>query len=313
MDTALRQGEQAILFLNRRGSATFVLCRDCGHVLSCPRCDIPLTHHVASEQLTCHHCAHRAPQPQRCPACGSTRIRYFGLGTEAVERTVRERWPEARLIRWDGDTARSHDAHTNILHRFADGLADVLVGTQMVTKGLDLPLVTVVGVISADTVLNLPDFRSSERTFQLLAQVAGRAGRGLLSGQVVVQTYHPNHYAVLAASRHDYAAFAARELAFRREAGYPPYRRLARLVHEDPSPTRARQEAGALAATLRQLLDRWGLPATDLIGPAPCFFSKVRDRYRWHMILRHPRPAVFLREVSAHPGWRIDIDPDNVL
>ena len=313
MDTALQQNQQAILFLNRRGSSTFVLCRDCGYVLSCPRCEIPLTHHSGQEQLTCHHCGFRTPQPQRCPGCRGKRIRYFGLGTELVERTVRERWPDARLLRWDRDTARSHEAHANILHRFADRLADVLIGTQMVAKGLDLPLVTVVGVISADTMLNLPDFRSAERTFQLLTQVAGRAGRGLLSGQVVIQTYHPDHYAVRAAAKHDYAAFAAQELAFRREAGYPPYRRLARLVYEDASPTRAREEARALSGSVRQLLERWGLPASDLIGPAPCFFAKVRDRYRWHMILRHDRPAEFLREVSPSPGWRIDIDPESVL
>ena len=222
LDTALQQNEQVILFLNRRGSSTFVLCRDCGHVLNCPRCDIPLTHHRTTEQLTCHHCGYRSPQPQLCPNCNSKRIRYFGLGTELVENTVRKRWPDARLVRWDRDTARSHEAHTSILHTFAEGRADVLVGTQMVAKGLDLPLVTVVGVISADTMLNLPDFRAAERTFQLLTQVAGRAGRSLLSGQVVIQTYHPDHYAVRAAAKHDYAAFAAQELAFRREAGYPP-------------------------------------------------------------------------------------------
>jgi primosomal protein N' (replication factor Y) len=183
----------------------------------------------------------------------------------------------------------------------------------MVAKGLDLPLVTVVGVISADTTLNLPDFRSSERTFQLLTQVAGRAGRGLLSGQVVVQTYHPDHYALRTAADHDYAAFASRELAFRRELGYPPYRRLARLIYEDTSPSRARTEAQALAGRVRRVLARWGRPATDLIGPAPCFFAKVRDRYRWHLILRHSQPAGFLREVPVGPGWRIDVDPESVL
>ena len=313
IDTALGQGEQVILFLNRRGTATFVLCRDCGHVLRCPRCDVPLTHHGRSVQLTCHHCGYHTREPERCPKCGSTRIRYFGLGTEQVETTVGERWPDARIIRWDRDTARNHEAHANILHRFADRMADVLVGTQMVAKGLDLPLVTVVGVISADTMLNLPDFRSTERTFQLLTQVAGRAGRGLLSGQVVVQTYHPDHYAITAAAAHDYAAFATRELAFRRELGYPPYRRLTRLIYEDASPSRARTETQDIAQRLRQALSRWGLPASDLIGPAPCFFARVRDRYRWHVILRHPRPAEFLRDIPLSPGWRVDVDPSSVL
>ena len=251
MDEALDQGEQVILFLNRRGTATFVLCRDCGYVSRCPRCDIPLTYHGpravrpsahGGARLVCHHCNHREPQPDRCPQCESKRIRYFGLGTEKVEQTIHQRWPDVRTLRWDHDTARNHAAHATILHLFSTGLAHVLVGTQMVAKGLDLPLVTVVGVISADTALNLPDFRSSERTFQLLTQVAGRAGRGLLGGRVVLQTYHPDHYAVVAAAAHDYAGFASQELAFRREQGYPPYRRLAKLVYEDTSLSRARAE-----------------------------------------------------------------------
>jgi primosomal protein N' (replication factor Y) len=313
MDEALGRGEQAILFLNRRGTATFVFCRDCGTVLRCPRCDTPLTYHGPRARLVCHYCNHREPQPGDCPRCGSKRIRYFGLGTERLEAAVRERWPDARILRWDRDTARSHAAHTTILQRFVDGAADVLVGTQMIAKGLDLPLVTVVGVISADTALNLPDFRSGERTFQLLTQVAGRAGRGLLGGRVVLQTYHPDHYAVVAAAAHDYAGFAARELAFRREQGYPPYRRLAKLVYEDTSPSRAQARAGALADTLREALTRWGLPETDLIGPAPPFFARLRGRYRWQVLLRHPNPAEFLRAVQIPPGWRVDVDPVSML
>jgi len=313
MDEALGRGEQVILFLNRRGTATFVLCRDCGTVLSCPRCDTPLTYHGPRAHLVCHHCNHRERQPDDCPRCGSKRIRYFGLGTERVEAAVQERWPDARLLRWDRDTARNHAAHTTILQRFVDGAADVLVGTQMIAKGLDLPLVTVVGVISADTALNLPDFRSGERTFQLLTQVAGRAGRGLLGGRVVLQTYNPGHYAVIAAAAHDYTGFATREMAFRREQGYPPYRRLAKLVYEDASPSRARAGAGALADTLRDTLAQWDLPATDLIGPAPPFFARLRGRYRWQVLLRHPNPAELLRAVEIPPGWRVDVDPVSVL
>ena len=313
MDEALGRGEQVILFLNRRGTATFVLCRDCGTVLRCPRCDVPLTYHGPRARLVCHNCNHREPQPDVCPRCGSRRIRYFGLGTERVEAAVRERWPGARLLRWDRDTARSHAAHVAILQRFVDGAADVLIGTQMIAKGLDLPLVTVVGVISADTALNLPDFRSSERTFQLLTQVAGRAGRGLLGGRVVLQTYTPDHYAIVAAAAHDYTGFAVREMAFRREQAYPPYRRLAKLVYEDPSPSRARAEAKALADILRDALARWGLPATDLIGPAPPFFARLRGRYRWQMLLRHSNPAELLRAIEIPPGWRVDVDPVSVL
>jgi len=313
MDEALGRGEQVILFLNRRGTATFVLCRDCGTVLRCPRCDVPLTYHSPHVHLVCHYCNHRQPQPEHCPSCGSKRIRYFGLGTERVEATVRERWPDARILRWDRDTARTHAAHTTILQRFVDGAADVLVGTQMIAKGLDLPLVTVVGVISADTALNLPDFRSSERTFQLLAQVAGRAGRGLLGGRVVLQTYNPGHYAVVAASAHDYGAFAAQELAFRREQGYPPYCRLAKLVYEDASPSRARARAEEVAEMLRGVLAQWGLPVTDLIGPAPPFFARLRGQYRWQVLLRHPNPVDLLRAVQIPPGWRVDVDPVSVL
>ena len=313
MDGALGRGEQVILFLNRRGTATFVLCRDCGYVVKCPRCDTPLTYHGPHAHLVCHHCNHRKPRPEHCPQCGGKRIRYFGLGTERVEREVHQRWLDVRTLRWDRDTARSHAAHAAILHLFSTGLAHVLVGTQMIAKGLDLPLVTVVGIISADTALNLPDFRSGERTFQLLTQVAGRAGRGLLGGRVILQTYNPDHYAVVAAAAHDYTGFAARELAFRREQGYPPYRRLAKLVYENTSPSRARAEAKALVEILRETLARRGLPATDLIGPAPPFFARLRGRYRWQIILRHTDPAEFLRSVQIPPGWRVDVDPVSVL
>jgi primosomal protein N' (replication factor Y) len=313
LDEALGRGEQAILFLNRRGTATCVLCRDCGAVLRCPRCETPLIYHGPRARLVCHHCDYRQPQPDRCPECGSRRIRYFGLGTERLETAVAERWPAARLVRWDRDTARTHAAHTALLQRFVDGAADVLIGTQMIAKGLDLPLVTVVGVILADTALNLPDFRASERTFQLLTQVAGRAGRGLLGGRVILQTYHPDHYAVVASAAHDYAGFAAQELAFRHEQGYPPYRRLAKLVYEDDRPSRARAESENLAQILREALSRQGLPTTDVMGPAPPFFGRLRSRYRWQVLVRHPDPAGFLRAVPIPPGWRVDVDPVSLL
>jgi len=313
MDEALGHGEQAILFLNRRGTATFVLCRDCGYVPHCPNCDAPLTYHGPRARLVCHHCNHRQPQPDRCPQCHSHRIRYFGLGTEQVEQAVHQRWPHVRTLRWDRDTAHDYAAHAAILDLFSTGLAHVLVGTQMIAKGLDLPLVTVVGVISADNALNLPDFRSGERTFQLLTQVAGRAGRGLLGGRVILQTYHPDHYAITAAATHNYARFAVRELAFRRERGYPPYRRLAKLVYEDASLSRARAEAEALAETLRGAMASHGIAVTDLLGPAPAFFARLRGRHRWQILLRHPDPAQFLCAVPIPPGWRVDVDPVDVL
>ena len=313
MEETLMRGEQVILFLNRRGAATFVICRDCGFVVRCPNCDVPLTYHGSRARLVCHHCNHRQPQPDDCPQCGGSRIRYFGLGTERVERIVRERWPDARLLRWDSDTARTHQAHTNILRRFAAGAADVLVGTQMIAKGLDLPLVTLVGVISADTALNLPDFRSGERTFQLLTQVAGRAGRGLLGGRVVIQTYHPDHYAIAAASEHDYRAFAEQELAFRREQGYPPYNRLAKLIYDDTNYFRARDKAEQMADRLQDTLSHHGLPAANLIGPAPPFFARVRGRYRWQILVRHPAPPLLLHDTEIPSGWRVEVDPVSVL
>jgi primosomal protein N' (replication factor Y) len=313
MDEALDRGEQAILFLNRRGTASFILCRDCGYVARCPRCDVPLTVHGQRQTLVCHHCGHRQPTPHRCPRCGGRRIRHFGLGTAGLEAAVRERWPEVRLLRWDRDTARSAEAHWSILQRFSDGQADVLVGTQMIAKGLDLPLVTVVGVISADTALNLPDFRSSERTFQLLEQVAGRAGRGLRGGRVVVQTYHPDHYAIRAVARHDFEGFARHELGFRRQVDYPPYVRMARLLIRHRRAERAKTMAEDLAAELRRALAQSGLPTTDVMGPAPAFFARLRGRYRWQILLRHVDPAAFLRTVDIPRGWRIDIDPVSVL
>ncbi len=313
VDQALDRGEQAILFLNRRGSATYVFCRDCGWVAECPRCDIPLTQHRRASALICHRCGYRRGLVQRCPACGSRRVRAFGLGTEGLESRVAQRWPRARLLRWDQDAARSRGAHATIMGHFARGDADILVGTQMVARGLDIPKVTVVGVISADTALNLPDFRAAERTFQLLAQVAGRSGRGILGGQVVIQTYHPDHYAIQFAASHDFEAFAQRELRFRRTAGYPPAIRLARLVIAHRNARKAQRSAEQMADRLRETLAEEGLPPTDLIGPAPAFFARVRGRYRWHILLRSVTPADFLRPIDIPPGWIVDIDPVDIL
>ena len=211
IEKILQRDEQAILFLNRRGTATYVFCRSCGHVMHCPRCDTPLTWHVprpggsAEGVLICHQCNYRGKSPEKCPSCGSDQIRYFGGGTERVEQEVRERYSDARVIRWDRDTTQGKNAHVHLLEQFASHQYNIMVGTQMIAKGLDLPLVTLVGVINADVGLHLPDFRSGERTFQLLTQVAGRAGRGILGGEVIIQTYAPEHYAIRAASQHDHA------------------------------------------------------------------------------------------------------------
>jgi len=328
LQEALRQtldaGEQAIIFLNRRGMSTFVLCRDCGHVVLCPRCDVPLTFHrsvrrvgtsaaraSAAGSLVCHHCNHREPVPTQCTECGSSRIRYFGLGTEKVEETIRQFFPQARLLRWDRDTATGYD-HERYLQAFIDHRADVLVGTQMIAKGLDLPLVTLVGVASADTALNLPEFRAAERTFQLLTQVAGRAGRSHRGGRVIVQTYNPEHYAVQAASRHDYAAFYERELAYRRQLDYPPFCRLVALRFSHQDARRCQTEAVRLGRWLEAEMRRLGFPA-ELIGPAPCFFHRIQARYRWQIVVRAPDPTLLLRDLALPRGWSVDVDPITLL
>jgi primosomal protein N' (replication factor Y) len=315
--TALRHvlaaGQQAILYLNRRGTASFVLCRDCGHVEACQRCAVPLTYHGAGELLLCHHCNRRYPVPTTCPDCKSKRIRYFGAGTQQLEEAVRLEFPDARPLRWDRDVTGAKGSHDAILSRFIAHEADVLIGTQMIAKGLDLPLVTLVGVIAADVGLFLPDFRAGERTFQLLTQVAGRAGRSALGGRVIVQTYHPDHYAIVAASRHDYESFYRQEIAFRREQGYPPLRRLVQLVYYHSRRDKAQAEAQRLTDQLTGEIGRLSLPDTDLIGPAPCFFSQQRGEYRWQLIVRSPDPAALLRRIPLPLGWRLDIDPVDLL
>ena len=313
MREVLAAGEQVILFLNRRGAATFVMCRDCGHVIKCPRCQVPLTYHSAGEDLVCHHCNRRSRPPTVCPQCQSKRIKYFGIGTQRVEAEVERLFPQARTIRWDRDTTGRKGAHEAILERFISRQADVMVGTQMVAKGLDLPLVTLVGVVTADTALHLPDFRAGERTFQLLTQVAGRAGRSILGGKVIVQTYGPNHYAIQAASGHDYEAFYRQELAFRREQGYPPYKRLVRLIRVGRSYKRCQEDAERLYRVLENKIARLGLPGVDLIGPAPAFHARLRGNYRWHILVRAQDPYPLLEDMPLPRGWRVDVDPVSVL
>ncbi len=313
LHATLDAGQQAILFLNRRGSSTFVMCRDCGDVQECSRCDVPLTYHERAHQLVCHHCNRRYPIPEICPACGSKRIRYFGSGTQRIEDMVREHAPRARVLRWDADTAATKGSHETILRRFANHEADVLVGTQMIAKGLDLPLVTLVGVVAADVGLYLPDFRAGERTFQLLTQVAGRAGRSRHGGRVVVQTYAPDHYVIQAAAQHDYEAFYRREMAYRSEVGYPPLRRMARLVYWDKKLEKAEAAALEMADAVRGRIDALGLQDATVIGPAPAFFARFRGYYRWQLLLLTHDPAAVLRPLTFPFGWRVDIDPVTVL
>lgn len=309
----LARGEQCILFLNRRGSATFVNCRDCGHVMNCTRCGIPLTYHRSRLELICHQCGRREPYPQVCPNCGSERIRFFGLGTEKLQELAHERWPEARLVRWDRDTTAAEGSHEAILAGFIDREADILIGTQMIAKGLDLPYVTLVGVVSADIALGLPDYNTGERAFQILSQVAGRAGRGILGGRVIIQTYQPDHYAVRAAADHDYAAFYVEEMRFRTRHRLPPFRQMARLLIADPVDDRARRQAEEMARTLKHYARENDLTSTEILGPTPAFFSRLDGRYRWHIVVHSPEPRHLLQEVRVPAPWVIDIDPESTL
>jgi primosomal protein N' (replication factor Y) len=309
----LKRGEQAILFLNRRGTATYVFCRDCGYVLKCPRCDAPLTYHISTgEKLLCHRCGYERQMPKRCPECGSSNIRAYGLGSEKVEAEVQTLFPKARTLRWDWETTRQKDAHEIILSHFTAGRADVLVGTQMLAKGLDLPRVTLVGIVLADVGLYLPDPFAVERVFQVLTQVAGRAGRSSRGGQVVLQTFSPDHYAIQAAARHDVNGFYKEELAERKRLGYPPYSQLVRLEYRHYDPTRVKKEVEGLTLKLREQIKVEGRKSTNIIGPTPCFFSKLDGKLRWQIVLRGMDLLPLLRG-RLLSDWRVEVEPISLL
>jgi primosomal protein N' (replication factor Y) len=307
----LSKRQQAILFLNRRGSATYVFCRECGHVIRCPRDDKPLTYHRYQEGLLCHTCGYQRKLPRRCPVCGSRQIRQLGTGTEKVESLVKEIFPGARTLRWDAETTKTKGSHERILTQFTHQGADILIGTQMLAKGLDLPLVTLVGVVLAEVGLNLPDYRSTERTFQVLTQVAGRAGRSPLGGRVIIQTYQPEHYAIQTAAEHDYSQFYDTEMVYRHQLGYPPFTRLVRLEFRHHDSQIAEENAFFLAGKLQEWIADAGQPVS-LIGPVPCFFTRLQGRYRWQIILRGPDPKEILRNRRL-PDWIIEVDPPSLL
>jgi primosomal protein N' (replication factor Y) len=331
----LDREQQAILFLNRRGTATIVMCRDCGLVVKCEECDTPLAYHADLERLVCHRCNRRQRYPDFCPNpdCKSEKIRHFGTGTKKVEDELLKLFPQARVLRWDQDTIAEggRETYQVLFDKMARHEADFLVGTQMIAKGLDLPLVALVGVVTADTGLYLPDFRATERTFQLLTQVAGRAGRRGGPSRAVIQSYTPEQYAIAAASHHDYAGFYRQEMTFRLEHGYPPYSKLIKFVYSHKQETKARQEAEGLARFLSIMLDEAGVDpsAWDYIGPAPAFQHKLRGHYRYQFILRihvpeaapeiDPDDQAIRRVLLSQPfrrelhGWSVDVDPQSVL
>jgi len=309
INKAIKKGGQVILFFNRRGTSTFVQCRDCGHVLQCPNCYVSLNYHSDNDFLLCHQCNYKKRTPKNCPACGSARIKYLGLGTQKLEQETAAAFPKARLLRWDSDSTKGKDAHREILEAFSKHKADILIGTQMVAKGLDLPNVTLVGVIIADSDLNLPDFRAGERTFQLISQVAGRAGRGEAGGKVIIQTYMPDHYAVQATINHDYAAFYRQEIDYRKQLKNPPFSKLIKMTYIHANDAVCRNEAERMKKQLSLEVDSAGLFGIDILGPSPAFIQRLRGRYRWQIILRGANPGELLSRISIPQGWIIEVDP----
>ena len=311
--TALDRSEQAIVLLNRRGMSTIVICRNCARSVDCPHCEIPLVFHQDLQRLLCHRCGFGRRPIQTCPVCDGP-LDYFGAGTQRIEAEMSRLFPGARVMRVDRDSIRRLGGYDATIHRIQRGDVDIVVGTQIVAKGLDFPKVTTVGVVQADSGLYLPDLRSAERTFQLLTQVAGRAGRRSTTGQVVVQTYTPRHYAIQAAAQHDYQAFYEREIEFRAQQRYPPFSRLIRLSIRDQSDEKCRQEGEILASDLDRIIRDGGLDA-EVFGPAPAFVAKIRDRYQWQVIVRGGVKG-FADLVSAIPlrsPWTIDVDPQSLL
>ena len=322
---ALEAGGQVILLLNRRGFSTHIQCPACGYVLQCPNCDIALTHHRTQEIALCHFCDYQIPSPTTCPKCEFTGIRYSGLGTQRLEAEVRARFPNVTCLRMDTDTMQGHGSHERALAAFRSGKVSILLGTQMIAKGLDFPNVTLVGVINADTALHLPDFRAAERTFHLVTQVAGRTGRGEKGGHVLVQTFNPDHPAIQAAIRHDYAAFAKGELPIRQMLRYPPFSSMIRLVIRGPSEPIAREFANFLGGRVKELLSAEGMPVTEsarVLGPAPAPFARLRGMYRFQIQLQGPdgdklRDAV--RQATADMKepesvqWIADVDPLDMM
>jgi len=302
VDDRLRKQEQVIMLLNRRGYSSFVQCRECGEVEQCENCSISLTYHRTTQRIVCHHCRFDAPAPSRCPRCGSGDLSFRGLGTEQVERIATETFPEARIARMDVDTTSGKWAHQRILERVERGEVDILLGTQMIAKGLDFPRVTLVGVVNADVGMHLPDFRASERTFQLLSQVAGRAGRSALGGDVLIQTSLPDHYAVRAAVGHDFEGFAERELTERERPLYPPHVRMVNVIVSSPDQMLAARVAEEASAWLRRRISLEartvrqggragaGTAGVELVGPAPAPIERLHSRWRWHFLLRGGSP-----------------------
>jgi primosomal protein N' (replication factor Y) len=333
IEERLHKKEQIVLLLNRRGYSTFVMCRTCGYTIGCPHCDISLTYHQTSKRIRCHYCGYTEPQAHECPSCKSEHIRYFGTGTQKVEDELAKLFPGIRVIRMDVDTTTEKGSHEKWLNLFRDRKADVLLGTQMVAKGLDFPDVTLVGVIAADTVLNLPDFRAGERTFQLLTQVAGRAGRHQLPGEVFIQTYTPEHYSIQSASQHDYLAFIDTELNLRHSRGYPPYNRLILVTFSHEQLALLVRTAESYVSRIKELAWEAGItlntgtskhiPKLDIMGPVASPIPRIKDRYRFQCMLKYRGEAqisnivrkatAFFDDLCRQQNLQISVDVDPQL
>ncbi|MGM8364188.1 primosomal protein N' [Virgibacillus sp. W0181] len=299
MKERISHGEQIVLLLNRRGYSTFALCRDCGHVQECPHCDIALTYHKNNHQLKCHYCAYEEPMPSLCPNCESNLIRFFGTGTQRVEEALSSVIPEATVIRMDVDTTRRKGSHERLLSDFGNKKGNILLGTQMIAKGLDFENVTLVGVLTADSMLHLPDFRSSEKTFQLLTQVSGRAGRHELVGEVVIQTYTPDHYSVQLASQYDYDTFYFKEMATRKLFRYPPYVFLTLITIAQENKVYVIQTAQEIAKLLMKHIQK----DTVILGPTPSPIARIKDKYRYQLMIKYrnePRLKAFIKKIMEH-------------
>jgi primosomal protein N' (replication factor Y) (superfamily II helicase) len=317
---------QGILFIQRRGYSTFVSCRSCGYVMMCPHCSVSLTYHFTQENplLRCHYCNYLQPQPQKCPSCESPYFRFFGTGTQRVIEALEDEFPELRLLRFDSDTTRNKGAHRHFLQKFAQGEADLMVGTQMLTKGIDLPQVQLVGVLAADGLLNLPDFRAGERAVQVLLQVAGRAGRGEIPGQVILQTYSPEHPVIHAVQNYQFEQFLETELAQRQSLTYPPYSQFILFRFSGPDSDRVERSVEKVATLLQQTLTEQNISG-KLLGPAPANIQRIAGRFRWHLLLQLPGHAIgepldweipldsIQRCLGKEIRFTLDIDPCNLL
>ncbi|HLR63914.1 MAG TPA: primosomal protein N' [Pseudogracilibacillus sp.] len=320
MKERIAKGEQIVLLLNRRGYSNFALCRDCGHVEQCPNCDISLTYHKGHHRLKCHYCQHEMPMSKTCPQCEGDAIRFFGTGTERVEEELTKLMPEVGIIRMDVDTTRRKGAHERLLNKFANQEADILLGTQMIAKGLDFENVTLVGVLAADSMLHLPDFRSAEKTFQLMTQVSGRAGRHELEGEVIVQSYTPDHYSIELASQYDYEAFYKREMGMRHAFLYPPYMFILLITVTHPNEFKANE----LAHEIRQYIDRHRGQQTTVLGPSPSPLARIKNKYRFQLMMKYRQEShiydyigrlseVFKEALNQDAQIIIDFNPQHIM